>query len=103
MQFPKDMDKNTFHFTQLILSLSASCMVQLGKSPNPMTNKIEKNLEQAEASISLLEMLQAKTKGNLTKDEQLLIDTTITNLRLNFVDEAKKGKDVKDENANKDE
>ena len=86
-----DSDKKTeqiaFQFTHLILSLSTSCMIQLGKSPNPVTNQVEKDLDQAQATISLLEMLKEKTKGNLNKDEEMILDTSLTNLRLNYVKE----------------
>ena len=90
MDSNSNMDKNEILFTHLLLSLSTSCMIQLGKSPNPISNQIERNLNQAEATIALLEMLQAKTQGNLTKDEKSFLDTTITNLRLNYVNEVRK-------------
>jgi hypothetical protein len=90
MDADSNFDKNEILFTHLLLSLSTSCMIQLGKSPNPITNTIERDLNQAEATITLLEMLQAKTQGNLTKDEKNFLDTTITNLRLNYVNEVRK-------------
>ncbi|MBU1628166.1 DUF1844 domain-containing protein [bacterium] len=102
MESDKDFDKNVFQFTHLILSLSTSCMIQLGKSPNPMTNKMERDLGQAEATISILEMLKEKTKGNLSKDEQMILDTSLTNLRLNFVKEIEK-EEKEESTAKKDE
>jgi hypothetical protein len=91
----KNFEKIVFQFTHLVLSLSTSCMIQLGKSPNPMTNQIDRDLIQAEATISILEMLQEKTKGNLSKDEQMILDTSLTNLRLNYVNEVEKDKKEK--------
>jgi len=99
----ENFDKNAFQFTSLILSLSTSCMIQLGKSPNPMTNNIEKDLKQAEITITLLEMLKEKTKGNLSKDEQNILDSSLTNLRLNYVNEVKADEKAKVDNEKEQE
>jgi len=45
----------------------------------------------AKGTIDLLEMLQRKTKGNLDDDEQKLLEHVLYELRLNYVDEMKKG------------
>ena len=97
MESNEKFNKNVLQFTHLVMSLSTSCMIQLGKSPNPMTNKVERDLVQAQATIAILEMLKEKTKGNLTKDEETIIDTSLTNLRLNYVEEAKKDEKKEDE------
>ena len=80
-------------FLGLVQSIAAAGMAQLGKMANPMTGKIERNLEHAQSSIAMLEMLKAKTKGNLDKDENTVLDAVLTNLRLNFVEEAKKNQE----------
>ncbi len=77
----------------LVQSIAAAGMAQLGKMANPVTGKVEKNLEQAQSSIAMLEMLKAKTAGNLDKNEETVLDTVLTNLRLNFVEEAKKNQE----------
>ena len=68
----------------------------MGKVPNPLTGKIEKNLELAKRIIDIMEMLAEKTKGNLTKDEERVIAATITELQLNYVDELEKEKASQD-------
>lgn len=75
-------------FINLVSALAASAMQQLGKLANPMTGKTEMNLEGAKATIDLLEMLKAKTAGNLSEDEANLLRATLSNLQLNYVDEA---------------
>ncbi|MBN3038468.1 MAG: DUF1844 domain-containing protein [Candidatus Omnitrophica bacterium] len=75
------------HFIQYISILANSGMMQLGKIMNPITGKIEKNLEAAQATISLLSMLKEKTKGNLSADEDNVLAEAIANLQLNFADE----------------
>jgi hypothetical protein len=62
----------------------------LGKVPNPVTGKIERNLEMAKQIIEIVEMLRGKTKGNLTEDEEKLLTGVIAELQLNYVDELKK-------------
>ncbi|MCM8771997.1 MAG: DUF1844 domain-containing protein [Candidatus Omnitrophica bacterium] len=62
----------------------------LGKITNPMTGKIEKNLELAKQIIEILETLKEKTKGNLTDEENRFLITTITDLQLNYVEEVEK-------------
>ena len=62
----------------------------LGKVPNPVTGKIEKDLLQVKQIIELLEILEQKTKNNLSEDEENILRSTLVNLRLNYVDEVKK-------------
>ena len=62
----------------------------LGKVMDPMTNQIERNLEQAKNMIDLLGMLDEKTKGNLNNNEQRLLEHALFELRMNYVDELKK-------------
>jgi hypothetical protein len=80
-------------FVNLISALAASAMQQLGKLVNPVSGKTEVNLAGAKSSIDLLEMLQAKTKGNLNKDEAKLLQSTLSNLQLNYIDESSKPTD----------
>ena len=90
------------HFFQLIFSLQAGAMQQMGKIASPLTGKIERDLNLAKASIDMLDMLQRKTEGNLTAEEKRLIEHTLYELRLNYVEEVKKG-DGEPEKAEKAE
>src|SRR5216684_5121765 len=80
-------------FLTLIMSLATAAWSQLGKIPHPSTNKIEKDLEQAKMSIDFLRMLLEKTKGNLKPKEDELLSNTVTDLEMNFADEAGKAGD----------
>jgi hypothetical protein len=66
-------------------------MQQMGKLMNPFTQKIEQNLLQAQMSIDMLAMIQEKTKGNLTPEEQQFLEQVLYELRMRFV-EASKGR-----------
>ena len=89
-----EQERSNEYFLSLLFSLSAAAMQQMGKLSNPMTNKIEKNLEQAKISIDIIEMLVEKTRGNLTPEENKLITSTLSDLQLNFVDELKKDSEM---------
>ncbi len=77
-------------FMQLVLMFHQAAWYQLGKVPNPMTNKVERDLEQARMSIDLLDMLKARTQGNLSEDESRVLEQVLRELKLNFVDELDK-------------
>jgi hypothetical protein len=85
------------YFFQLVVSLQAGAVQQMGKIASPITGKVERNLDMAKNSIDLIGMLQTKTAGNLTRDEKRLIDHVLYELRLNYVDEANKDEAVKAE------
>lgn len=86
-------DKFDIHFYSLVSSLHMAAMQQMGKIASPITGKIERDLRQAETTIAMLDMLKNKTEGNLTKEEKQLIDRFLYELRMNYVDEAKKKED----------
>jgi len=79
--------KHQLLFTQLVIMFHAATMQQLGKVKHPVTDKVEKDLEAAENTIDILDMLQAKTKGNLATDEDLLLTQVLKELKLAFVQE----------------
>ena len=78
-----------FGFSTFILSLSTSALVHLGELPDPITNKKEVKLQLAKQTISIIEMLKEKTKGNLTKDEESLLDNVLCDVRLKYLAQAK--------------
>jgi polyhydroxyalkanoate synthesis regulator phasin len=73
-------------FLDLIAMLSTTTMQQMGKIINPMTGKTEINLEAAQATIDMLEMLEAKSRGNLDREEERFIKTSLTSLQMNYVE-----------------
>ncbi len=77
-------------FFQIVLSFHAAAWQQMGKAANPITNKVEKDLERAAISIDMLDMLKSKTKGNLRKDEEEFLDRVLSELKLNYIAEIKK-------------
>ena len=81
-------DTNKALFLQFVLMLSSSTMQQLGKLMNPLTGKTEINLEAAQSTIDLLIMLDAKTRGNLDREEERFLKNTLATLQMNYVETA---------------
>ncbi|MFA6925090.1 MAG: DUF1844 domain-containing protein [Bacteroidales bacterium] len=84
------MEKNAQLFLQLIYIFHASAMQAMGKIKNPVTDKIEKNMEQAKQAIEMLEMLKEKTNNNLSEDLTKALQTFISELKLNYIEELNK-------------
>lgn len=74
------------NFLNYISSLGYQAMIFLGQIPHPATNQIEQNLEQAKFIIDTLIVLRAKTKGNLTKQEEDMLNTSVYELQMRYVE-----------------
>ncbi|MBP9096160.1 MAG: DUF1844 domain-containing protein [Ignavibacteria bacterium] len=85
-----DKDKSTQMFFSLIYSFQMQTMMHLGKIKNPVSDKIETDLQAAQATIDLIEMLSEKTKGNLAEEEKRFLDSALSDLKLNYVEESSK-------------
>ena len=79
------------YFVQLVLMLSGSALQQMGKLIDPQSKKAQVNLEAAQATIDLLDMIEAKTKGNLDKEEERMLRDTLMSLKMNFVETMEAG------------
>jgi hypothetical protein len=75
-------------FTMLLSTLSIQVLVALGDLPMPGSDKHETNLPQAKHFIDTLEILQEKTKGNLTADEGGYLESLLFDLRMRYVERA---------------
>ncbi len=73
-------------FSSFILSLYSSGLVQLGKVEDPSTGKKSVNLDLAKHTINMIAMLEEKTRGNLTSDEEKLLRSMLSEIRLAFVE-----------------
>ena len=77
-------------FPQLVDTFFFQSMISLGKQMNPMSKKYERDLVIAHYQIGILELLQEKTKGNLTKEEEQHLEEILHTLRMAYLDEADK-------------
>jgi hypothetical protein len=73
-------------FATFVLSLSHSALVHLGDAPDPSGGPARRDVPMAKQTIDLLAVLQEKTEGNLTGEEERLLDQVLYDLRMRFVE-----------------
>lgn len=76
-------------FATFVLSLNHSALVHLGVAPDPTSGQHARNLQLAKQTIDLLGMLHEKTRGNLSGDEERILDHALYELRLSYIDAVK--------------
>ena len=73
-------------FAQMVVQQANLAMMLMGKVPNPQSGQTMQDLDGARMFIDQLEMLRAKTKGNLSKDEDMLLKQSLMTLQMAFVE-----------------
>ena len=73
-------------FANMVVQQTNLALMLLGKVPNPETGQPMQDLDAAKMFIDQLEMLEAKTRGNLNRHEEKLLGQSLTSLRLAFVE-----------------
>jgi hypothetical protein len=68
-------------FLQFVQAIAAEALMSLGQMPNPMTGQLEQDLHHAKGSIETLMMLQEKTQGNLTPEEESALKGVVAELQ----------------------
>lgn len=76
-------------FSTLILSLANTALFQLGLIKTSESEEVKKDLQAARQTIDLIALLEEKTRGNLTEQEAKILEETLFQLRLVFVDASK--------------
>lgn len=75
------------NFATFIFSLSSSALLHFGEIPDPTSGEKTKNLPMAKHTIDILAMLEEKTRGNLTSDEEQLFKNILYDLRMRYIKE----------------
>jgi hypothetical protein len=75
-------------FSGLVLSLSAGAMLHLGETPEGATEAPDPNLPLARQTIDILGMLEEKTRGNLSGEEERLLHQILFDLRMRYARKA---------------
>jgi Domain of unknown function (DUF1844) len=73
-------------FANMVVQQSNMALMMLGNMPHPQTGETIRDVEAARMFIDQLEMLEFKTRGNLSKEEDRLLKQTLTGLRMAFVE-----------------
>ena len=84
--------EDKINFIELVNFFSIQGWIALGKIANSTTGKLEKDLNTAKFIISVLEVIEEKTKGNLNEEEESVLNQSLTSLRLTYVSEVNKPK-----------
>lgn len=82
---------SSIDFSTFSMSIASAALMGLGLAPRPDTGKVEVDLNLARQNIDLLELLQAKTKNNLSPEEARLLDQLLLECRTKYLEEARKG------------
>jgi hypothetical protein len=77
-------------FTTFLFGLASTTLIHLGAAPHPETGQTQVDLALARESLDLLSMLREKTKGNLTAEEEQVFAKLLADLRLQWVERAKR-------------
>ncbi len=72
-------------FEMLVTTLATEALVALGQVPHPVTGKAESQPNHAQYLIDMLDVLRQKTKGNLSPQEQELIESVLHQVRMVFI------------------
>src|SRR6266487_1471215 len=73
-------------FLEMVAQYANMALMFLGRVPHPETGQPTRDLETARLFIERLEMLEAKTKGNLNKDEESVLKQSLMAVRMAFVE-----------------
>ncbi|MEO7932846.1 MAG: DUF1844 domain-containing protein [Chthoniobacterales bacterium] len=91
IQKSSNMGEMTQRFIEFVMMQSQHAALFLGQIPNPQTGEATVNLEAARMFIDQLEMVREKTRGNLTSDEEKIINNALSNLQLAFLEVSRGG------------
>lgn len=83
---PTAHDEMAARFAQLVVMQTQNILFSLGQLGSPGEDPHEPNFDVARVLIDQLEMLQSKTRGNLSTEESRLLDNALSNMRLAFVE-----------------
>ena len=93
-QSPTTDERDEIHaalFAQMVMQQSSLALMFLGVTPHPETGKKLFDLDSAQMFIAQLDMLEAKTRGNLSADEAALLKQSLATVRMAFVQAVNSG------------
>lgn len=84
------VNEDAIDFSTLIMSFASAAMIGMGAVPDPLTGQVSRDLAVAKQNIDIIALIRDKTKGNLTGEEDSLVEGILYELRMVFV-QAQKG------------
>jgi hypothetical protein len=85
----EDLGPQDLTFASFVVGLSTEALALMGEMPHPATGERMNDLIGAQQLIDIIGMLQDKTRGNLSHDEDTLIDAILFDLRMKYVEKAR--------------
>ena len=85
------LTKHDHVLLSLVMNLQTMAMVQLGKMASPHTGELQRDLEGARGTIDILEMLKVKCRQDTPEGLVKLLDQSVMDLQMNFLEESKRG------------
>ena len=76
-------------FGTFVVGLSTQALVHLGEIPDPLSGQPSADLPAAQQLIDIIAILKDKTRGNLDRDEDALLETILFELRMKYVERAR--------------
>ena len=88
---PDDRDRGPqeITFASFVVGLSTEALALLGEMPHPATGERIKDLVGAQQIIDIIALIRDKTRGNLTRDEDALLEAILFDLRMKYVEKAR--------------
>ncbi len=86
-----DQQNISIDLSTLVMSFATSAIVAMGKAPDPHTGQVFQDFAIAQQNIDIVALLQEKTKGNRTREEDNLFEGVLYELRMLFVEAMKGG------------
>ena len=77
------------NFQVLVSTFATQAAIGLGQIPNPTTNTTDVDLIQSKFAIDMLQLIEEKSAGNRTKEEDEFLSDVLYQLRMVYIDKAK--------------
>ena len=85
----QDIGPQDLTFASFVVGLSTEALALMGEMPHPATGERMHDLLGAQQLIDIIGILQEKTRGNLSHDEETLLDAILFDLRMKYVEKAR--------------
>ncbi|MBS1984676.1 MAG: DUF1844 domain-containing protein [Bdellovibrionales bacterium] len=79
-------------FSSFVMGLASATLIELGMMEDPITKKKRHQPQLAQQHVEILQMLEQKTRGNLTEDERQLLEKVLRDVKLAFAKAATQNK-----------
>ena len=86
----------------IVTMFTQQAWMAMGKLKNPITDKTERNLQEASFYIDIIDLMRRKMSGNLSDDEEKFLDSSLSGLKMNYLEESNKpesNSDLKDDSS----